>query len=706
MCRAIVENLLSGTKAGFKATRNLVFNQKAERSTMNRQKSRAIVENVLSGTKAGFKATRNLVFNQKAERNTMNRQKSRAIVENLLSGTKAGFKSILNFEHAIERKKMDHQKSKSTFSAILLSFILGAFAFWMGPAVAAEKKMVTDPTTGKVVTAPEYGGTFTFANAAEQPHADAGLNAGAGVAVSGVIETLGIMNWAMDRDEFSFSNTYTPEFAFTGQLAESWDISPDGLTYTFHIRKGINWHDKAPMNGRELTAKDIEYNFHRMTGLGDFSGVGGNYTVMKTLPWESITATDKYTVVMKMKEPPPLNTLSAILGKQTWIYPPEVIKEHGDAKDWRNLVGTGPYEITDWVEGSSLTFTKNPNYWGHDEKYPENRLPYFDELQHLIITEEATRLAGLRSGQIDFLGFPAGPPDITSVDVLESLRKRNPEIVLIPWWDRSETSYGLDATKPPFDDIRVRRAMQMALDLEGIDRDFYKGTSRWQPQGMVGEGIIGYNNPFEEWPEEVQKGYMYDPKGAEALLDAAGYPRGTDGTRFKTVLNHLIFFDVGFAELAASYWAEIGVDVEIDVLDGATFGPFRVDTFAERTWEGMISTVLGHNCPPPPLWCAASHAHSKSIFNYHGIGYPELDALIDRAQATTSIEEQQRLIREVDMYTIENHYNVWGPLAGKFMAHQPWVIGYNGETLLSEQNRTPILARLWIDSELKKEMGH
>ena len=112
MCIKIVENVLSGTKAGFKATRNLVFNQKAEGSTMNRQKSREIVENMLSGTKAGFKATRNLVFNQKAERSTMNRQKSRGIVENVLSGTKAGFKAILNFEHAIERKKMDNQKSK------------------------------------------------------------------------------------------------------------------------------------------------------------------------------------------------------------------------------------------------------------------------------------------------------------------------------------------------------------------------------------------------------------------------------------------------------------------------------------------------------------------------------------------------------------------------------------------------------------------
>ena len=103
------------------------------------------VENVLSGTKASFKATRNLVFNQKAERNTMKRQKSRRILENVLSGTKAGFKSILNlvFNQKAERKKMDHQKSKSTFSAILLSLTLMVTAFWVSPVAA--QKYVTDP---------------------------------------------------------------------------------------------------------------------------------------------------------------------------------------------------------------------------------------------------------------------------------------------------------------------------------------------------------------------------------------------------------------------------------------------------------------------------------------------------------------------------------------------------------------------------------
>ena len=145
------------------------------------------------------------------------------------------------------------------------------------------------------------------------------------------------------------------------------------------------------MNGRALTAKDIEYNYHRYLALGsgftepspwELSGV-------KSLPWESITATDDATVVMKLKEPT-LPALVTILDAAIFMLPPEVIRQYGNAKDWRNFVGTGPYSLTDWVEGSSMTWTKNPDYWGYDEKYPQNRLPYVDELRSQIIKEEAT----------------------------------------------------------------------------------------------------------------------------------------------------------------------------------------------------------------------------------------------------------------------------------------------------------------------------
>ena len=644
---------------------------------------RAIVENVLSGTKAGLKATRNFVFNQKAERST---------------------KSILNLVFNLvfkkkERKQMDNQKSKSIFSAILLAFILGAFAFWMGPAVAAEKKMVKDPSTSKMVTAPEYGGTLTFAFKSAPEHPDTHFYHVPAVAATNVVEKLGIMDWAIDRDVFSFRNTYMQSSLFRPHLAESWD-TPDPLTIIFNIRKGVKWQDKAPMNRREFTADDVVFNFQRLLGLGDFAEAGPSPFTYARPPGESVTATDRYTVVIKLAEPN-----SAAFGQYlgqglTFMNAPEVIRQYGDVKDWRNLVGTGPYMLTDWTEGSSMTYTKNPDYWGTDEKYPENRLPYIDELQGLIISEEATYLAGLRAGKIDFLGGPAISSDIASVDVLESLQKSNPEIVLEPWWDRSETSYAIDASKPPFDDIKVRKAMQMAIDLEGINRDYYKGTSMWQPQGLIGEGVSGFFTPFDEWPEAVKKGYMYDPEGAEALLDEAGYPRGADGTRFKTVLNHLYRFPLGYSELAATYWAEIGVDVEIKVLDEASAPVARRD----RTWEGLVYHTLGNNTGPVAF--LRQLIHSSSYEDLHGVPHPELDALIEAADTTSSIEEQQRLVKEVDMYAMENHWWIWGPKAGKYMAHQPWVIGSNGEVWLGFMEFRTIFSRLWIDQDLKKEMGH
>ena len=159
----------------------------------------------------------------------------------------------------------------SKMQSLLLTFTLMVVAFWVSPAaVAAEKKTVTDPSTGKMVTAPEYGGTITFALSREWPGLDHVTQGGGAHLTAGVVvEKLGIADWAIHRDKFSFGvYELLPPANTTGALAESWDISPDGLTYTFHIRQGVHWHKKAPMNGRSLTAQDIEYNFHRLLGMG------------------------------------------------------------------------------------------------------------------------------------------------------------------------------------------------------------------------------------------------------------------------------------------------------------------------------------------------------------------------------------------------------------------------------------------------------
>ena len=132
-------------------------------------------------------------------------------------------------------------------------------------AMAAE--MVKDPTTGEMVEAPRYGGALTYAERIEPPGTDP-WNQGHGPrGVDGVAEKLGIANWGIARDEFGFGSRYVPLFAMRPNLAESWE-KPDPLTIIFKIRPGVRWHDKAPMNGRELTAQDVEYNFHRLYGSG------------------------------------------------------------------------------------------------------------------------------------------------------------------------------------------------------------------------------------------------------------------------------------------------------------------------------------------------------------------------------------------------------------------------------------------------------
>ena len=373
--------------------------------------------------------------------------------------------------------------------AVLCGLILTATGLWAAggsdsddSASAAEKEMVRDPSTGEMVTAPEYGGTLTQATASNVKVFDTFLAWPPYNVSRVVVEKLGSVDWAIDRDEYPIKGGYIlPLHVIEGALAESWE-QLDPLTYIFHIREGVHWHKKAPMNGRELTAEDVEYNFHRYLGLGSgFTEPAPLAGELGNVQFESITAADEYAVVFKLKEPY-LRTPILIQDSYTlFMQPPEVIEQHGDVTDWRNVVGTGPFELTDFVDGSSLTYIKNPDYWGFDEKFPENRLPYVDEFRVLVMPEEATRVAALRSGRIDYTGYHSAGGQIRSIDVAESLRRTNPELVLNEYSERADNGFIFNVSKPPFDDIRVRKAMTMAVDHETIKNTYFKGFGDTTP---------------------------------------------------------------------------------------------------------------------------------------------------------------------------------------------------------------------------------
>ncbi|MCL0029268.1 ABC transporter substrate-binding protein [Dehalococcoidia bacterium] len=559
---------------------------------------------------------------------------------------------------------------------------------------------VTDPATGKAVTAPQYGGTLTSAHDELPPHCDSYSMVGyANLISSAVIERAALMDWAIDRNIHDMKTTSIDTSLMTGNLAKSWEI-PDDKTFVFNIREGVNWHDKAPMNGRELTAKDIEFNLHRYLAMGSgFDEVCNEVGRFGEIPWESIEATDNNTVVLKLKAPH-LWALTEIFFNQGsgWMYPPEVIEQHGDVQDWKNLVGTGPFALTEYVEGSSITWEKNPNYWKNDEKYPDNQLPYVDNIRLLILPETATRVAAMRSGKVDFLY------DSIPLDTAKSLAKTNPEIVQHTYRGRSNSTLFVNQEKDFFSDINVRHALQMAIDLQTINNMIYGGLGNWEPTGM--SSVPGWTTPFAEWPEELRKFHSYDPAGAEALLDSAGYPRGDDGVRIKLKMQAVdVDFIVDYYQIVAQYWDRVGIEIELERVALAEYYPTVMNT---KTFNFAFVESGGTYFEDHLVTRFWSKREGGTLA--HKMNDAKYDRIIDDLLAASKLKDYMALVKEADWHVIENHWRIWGVAAPNIFVTQPWIIGYNGEKGLGTIGIGPssftMGSRLWIDHDMKKAMGY
>ena len=593
--------------------------------------------------------------------------------------------------------------------ALVLVLVLTATGLWAAgaeeeaPAAAADKETVFDPATGMTWTAPEYGGTLTWPAVVYPENSDPWWVGGwAPHFISGVNEPLAFADWAISRDIWNGReyNVHIPETT-RGALAESWSM-PDDTTFIWNIRQGVYWDDKAPVNGREFDAYDVEWTYHRYLGMGDFTedGPSANWaTFVSRVKIESVTATDKWTVVVKLTEPQ-LLVMQKLLDNQWFALPREVVEKYGDYKDWRNAVGTGPWSLTDLVEGSSVTWAKNPNYWGYDEKFPENRLPYIDELRSLLIPEMSARLAGLRTGKLDMMSA-TGDARIYSVDDLESLQATNPEIDVWPAYGMEGGMFYFNLALLPTDNVNVRKALQMAVDRETISATFHKGWGDPAPLGLIQQTDVGWSWQYEDWPDDVRQEYTYNPERAEELLDEAGFPRGADGYRFKVGLAHFDRWDPAYPELVMGYFDAIGVDGELVV---QTYPEHKAGYTADT--HGWAAVTSNHGYYGRSLVPLARQIQNVDNFSYSKVNDPRMVALYEAGKETLDVEELKSIIRQTDEIFVREHWGLAKSLSPQFAVSQPWVEGYFGEASMGRGERNTFQARLWIDSQLKAATGH
>ena len=539
------------------------------------------------------------------------------------------------------------------------------------------------------VPAPRYGGTLTAAGAAAIPNTDQSIGGvAAGAANSGVVEKLGIGNWAIDRAINPLTNPYLDPSHYTGALAQHWELV-NATTFRFTIRDGVTWHDKEPMNGRPFTAEDVVFNFQRLSGTGPFDEPPPTAGRFRQLPFKVLEARGNQ-VHIELAEPR-ADALPIFLDDEfAFILPPEVITAHGDVADWRTLVGTGPFLLHEWVAGESLSYRRNPAYWGTDEKYPEHRLPYVDEFRIVIMPEPASWLAALRAGRVDYVGANVATA-LQRFGEAADLLSANAELRAYRYYERSDQAFAMYVAQQPFDDIRVRRAMQMALDNETIAAAIYGGQAQTTPQGVIGRSQPGFIVPYERWPAELQRAYRYDAEAAEELLDEAGYPRGTDGVRFSVPLQWPAWDEIGdYQRMALEYWRAIGVQVEVNTVPGRRW----IALLGAGRLHGLSPAVLGTSADPLGAlqWQLPDHRWNRGQYDD-----PLYNESVAKAGAAATLEERKEAVRKADYRLIEQHWYTWGPSAPVFNVVQPWVHGFSGDTFLGHGQANAVFARLWID---------
>ncbi len=341
---------------------------------------------------------------------------------------------------------------------------------------------------------------------------------------------------------------YDLELNIVPELAESYEVSEDGLTVTFNLQKGVTWHDGEPFTSADVqfTIMDVLKKFHPR-GPNSFKEVS------------EIQTPDEHTAIFKLDRPAPY-MMRAFAGYESPIVPKHLLegKDIREAELGNNPVGTGPFKFVEWKKGQYIRLEKNENYW-------KEGLPYLDRIVARIIPDASTRTAAMESGEVMYGAFGAIP----NVDVV---RLREMDTIGITTEGYSMINpmslLEFDTTKPPFDNPAVRNAISLTLD-----RQFFIDNI-WFGYGKTATSALSSNfEPTGLYKASANYPESPDVEAANKLLDDAGITADGDGVRIKTTLDLIPYGEEWrrAGEYIKQAVADIGIEVELRYEDVPTW---------------------------------------------------------------------------------------------------------------------------------------
>ncbi len=427
-----------------------------------------------------------------------------------------------------------------------------------------------------------------------------------------------------------------------GRLADTWGPAPDYSYYDFHIRPNTYFHDIAPVNGRLCTAEDVKYSLEVMQKLhvsrADLEGIDR----IEVRP-------DRETVRLHLKKP--VLWMDAVLANSDFMI---FAQEHfeGPKDRWdRQPIGTGPFKMVLQDLGSKIESVRHERFNMRHETIP-GQLPFAKAEKSFQLTDQAARVAAFRSGQLDTYR-PTDPVEVD--DILAT----HPNTIIQAIGQGQSSFWALNLRDPLFQDVRVRRALSLAVNRQQIIDLAYGGWGAGTTR--ISWTFLERDDPFTVAElETMSPWYGYDPARAKALLAEAGYPNGFE-------MELMIGASPSNVEvMMQQFLAEIGVRLRFNQVESVV----RSQALVDRTYKHAIGDTnqTGFN----PLTPVRYFYHPDSPRNIPWIDDPVTTDLVNKTIATLDFNEQQRLIHQINAREMDQIYRL--PLASGYyvFARQPW----------------------------------